>query len=241
MKQNQGSVSPGRDEDILRAFTTLFAFGKGKRPNIIVETGTYHGTGTTAMIVEAAKVAFKRPDMALQFYTIEADSRNFEIASKNLAGLRWVHLIHGSSVELAKAEEFIRSDEMLLNHGDYPDIAKDAADAIPFYLSEIRGQLPVFGGSIQGVDNVLMELWPKLDGKIPLFVLDSCGGIGWLEFQTICEMMGDSLFYVWCHDIAHVKHYRSYLYMKDHSEGWEIVEQWPKSWALFAHKAAEDK
>jgi hypothetical protein len=232
MIQNEGDVSAGTDKKLITALIKIFKLDKGKRPDIIIETGTYHGEGTTAMVIQAIKSVFKRPDLALRFITIEADSVNFDIATQNLSKHKWVQVIHGSSVNLEKAEKFIKNDEMLLNHENYPDVKIDASDPIPFYLSEVRGKLFIFGGTESGEDDLFSKLESQLYGKIPLFVLDSCGGIGWLEFQEMLKLMYDRPLYVWLHDINHVKHYRSYLYIKDHPREWKIIDERPDNWVL---------
>jgi hypothetical protein len=232
MRQNEGDVSAGTDDKLIAELSKLFKLDKGKHPDIVIETGTYHGEGTTAMVIQAIKSVFKRPDLALKFITIEADSVNFDIATQNLAQYKWVQVIHGSSVNLEKAEKFIKSDEMLLNHENYPDVRIDASDPIPFYLSEVKGKLFMFGGTESGEDNIFSKLEGQLYGKIPLFVLDSCGGIGWLEFQEMLKLMYSRPFYVWLHDINHIKHYRSYAYIKSHPKEWQITAEKPDNWVL---------
>ena len=43
----------------------------------------------------------------------------------------------------------------------------------------------------------------------PLIVLDSAGGIGYLEFQTVLKVMGNSEYFILLDDIHHLKHFRS--------------------------------
>jgi hypothetical protein len=238
VKQNPGGVRAEWDEDLVLQLMILFRQEKDTRPNFVVETGTYHGEGTTAQIIEAATRAFKKTPYRPKFITIEADEVNYNIAKGNLADRKWVTIVHGSSVPLQDAINFIKNDEMLINHEQYPDICMDAADPIPFYLAETEGKLAIFGGKASGEDNVFGRIKSDLDGKIPLFVLDSCGGIGWLEFQTIMKMMGDKrLYYVWLHDITHVKHFRSYQEMDQNPDKWQILFTSPDRWVLAMHVA----
>jgi len=239
MRQNPGLTSAGRDEKFVAAMKELFQQGKRKRPAAVIESGTYQGTGTTAAIIEAIKAVHKRPHLVVEMFTIEPDAKNFEIAKQNLGAAKWCRVIHGSSVDLQAAEDFIKNDEMLLNPDDYPDVYVDAADPIPFYLAEVRGEL--FGGGKNiGAENVFAALLPELERRICLWVLDSAGGIGWLEFNTVLEMMGHRRYYVWLHDIAHVKHIRSYDWIRMHRDEWDIIAEKPGEWCLALHEKKEE-
>ncbi|MFA4845084.1 MAG: hypothetical protein WC654_00810 [Patescibacteria group bacterium] len=236
MEQNIGGVSVEWDETLVSAFVQLFQMHKSVRPAKIIETGTYHGTGSTAHVVEAIRRCHKRPHLVAEMYSIEADEKNYEIAKKNLAGFPWVRVIHGSSVALDDAEDFITHDAMLLNHEEYPGISIDSKDPVPFYLAEIRGKLPNFGGKEQGADDVFESLKPEIITRVCLFMLDSAGGIGYLEFQKMQKMMGNRLYYVWMHDTNHVKHFRSVRDIRKSPETWGIVAERQGEWILAEHR-----
>jgi len=240
MKQNPGSVDFGKDYELMKALKKTFKQPIHRRPKYIVEAGTYHGLGTTYNIVHTIRRNIDNYPRKFTFYTIEADYGNYKIARHNWRNERWVHVIHGLSVDKRRALKFIETDEALLFHQQYPDILIDSQDPIPFYKAEIEGALPEFASEDQGKsdpeNNVFDRILPKVKDHCPLIVLDSCGGIGWLEFQQVLEICGRSRFYLLLHDINHVKHFRSYEYIK-HFEGKEfsIKAEKPGEWVYASH------
>lgn len=232
MKINPHPPNLGRDEMLIETLRNLFEDHKMRRPQAVIECGTFLGTGTTALVIEAltsSKWNHTRGKFP-SVYTIEADKGNHKQAVKNLP--RWVKCIHGCSVDIAEAVEFILNDEVLLHHNEYPDIYYDSNDPVNFYVNEITGQLPEFGGDGDTGENfVLKRLINFNEKKLPLFVLDSAGGIGFFEYQKVLELMKKKRFYVWCHDINHLKHFRSYQHMQE-AENCNIMTVKENEWVL---------
>jgi|SRR6218665_545313 len=59
----------------------------------------------------------------------------------------------------------------------------------------------------------------------PLFLLDSAGGIGYFEFQTVNRLMGGNPFFIILDDIHHLKHFRSYRDICKENSGFTIIEK----------------
>jgi hypothetical protein len=211
------------------------------RANVIIETGTYLGTGSTMMICKLIRSimtggssAAKAFDKILpEVFTIEASESNYNQARINLDRFRFCKVIHGCSVDVKDAIEFIKSDEAIINHEKYPQFIIDTLDdPVGFYTSEVAGQL--FGKGKKGKNFVLRTLIAENMNKRPIFILDSAGGIGWMEFQYVVNTMGRRRYAVLLDDVQHLKHFRSYLYAKKCN--WELLCEQPGRWALFLHQ-----
>jgi hypothetical protein len=225
---------------MIKAMKQLFRMPKIRRPKYIVESGTYLGEGTTYNTLFAIRRVVKYYPKNVTFYTIEADYGNYRKAKAKLRHEGWIHPIHGLSVDKRVALKFIETDEALLFHHEYPDILIDSQDPIPFYKAEIEGVLPEFGSKDQGQhepeNNVFARLLPVVAKKFPLIILDSCGGIGWLEFQTVMELLFKYRFYIFLHDINHVKHFRSYEFIKHYNNReFRILAEKENEWVLATH------
>ncbi len=224
VKQTQRLEVP-RTEKVVQ---TLESSIGSVRPRVVIESGTFLGTGSTLLILEAFGAT--RPEA---FYTIEVSPSLVERARVNLAAFPWVHVIWGLSVNRAEAVAFIESDPMLRDLDPSLDIFVDfLPDPRGGYLNEIR--CGIGGGSAQEVpENVLVPLLLKHRADRPLISLDSAGGMGWLEFQIVRQTMGDQPYLLFLDDINHIKHYRSKLaiessedfviYGSDFEEGWMVA------------------
>ncbi len=190
-----------------------------KRVDAVIETGTFEGRGSTTLIAEC--FADRAPPRA--FVTIEANWASWRRARMNLADFPFVNAVWGGSVPVDEALAFIRSDEWLLNHHNYPDVfIDDVDDPVAFYSREILGGL---GGEAVGVrgrilkcidrllryhgEDLLRRYLRRYRSYAPLVVLDSAGGIGFLEFSILRDTMRSSQYLVLLDDIQHIKHYRS--------------------------------
>lgn len=194
MKLNDGDVSVGVDKELENVFFNIFLQEAVFRPKVIVEFGTYHGLGSTLTMIGAIQRAKKEKVRNYpKFFTVEANENNYKIAKENLREFPWVEVIHGISTKLDEAIEFIENDDLLLNHEHFP-VKVDAEEPIPFYSEEVKGQLFIFGAGKQGRENVLGELSGRIQDKKPFFILDSCGGMGWFEFQKVVETMGHEVY-----------------------------------------------
>lgn len=186
---------------------------------VVIETGTHQGTGSTRILAECLPQA--------QIQTIEASEENYQIAVKNLSKFPNVRCRLGTSVWAHEAEEFMAGDPALQNHqsieGVYIDkVDVDGAALAAWYLAEVRG-----AGAVQ---NYLPYLIAKFAENKKLIVLDSAGGIGWLEFQVVVREMINQEFYLLLDDTHHLKHYRSVEYAAKNPEEFEVVGQGDGWW-----------
>ena len=151
-------------------------------------------------------------------------------------------------MELRRAIAFVESDEFIRCHDRHPDIfIDDVDDPVGFYSRELRGELS--GGTprelqrfVYLVDRALRYSGENLLGKSlervrnanPLVILDSSGGVGWLEFTLLRETMERRPFVLLLDDIHHVKHFRSFQHVRadpafeilgfDERHGWMLAK-----------------
>jgi hypothetical protein len=150
-------------------------------------------------------------------------------------------------VNRSKAVEFIKNDDVLDNHEKIRDIyIDDIVNPKHFYLNEVSGTPRRLERQSEAcvhiVETLVLEggglasrvLTPIRENR-PLIVLDSAGGIGWLEFSTVVEVMGDFEYFLLLDDIHHLKHFRSYATVRQ-SDKFEIqgVNE-SAGWMLAAH------
>ena len=194
-------------------------FLKEVRPSHVIETGTYEGLGSTKIIAEL----LTQLKCADQFVTVEANWKSWKKAKRNLQPYSFVKPLWGNTVDVKHASAFIMDDEVLKHPENYPDLLFDTPyNQQQFYLDEINGKL---GGRVSkrnmlaylmdrslhfSGSNLLTKYLQKFRGHEPLIVLDSAGGIGWLEFQIVRETLGNQSYHILLDDINHVKHFRSY-------------------------------
>ena len=220
--------------ELREAFEKVFKYFPARsRPRAVIETGTYAGLGTTGVmcdVIRNSPLAKKGLLSSKSFISIEADPERVKEAKKNLERHKiFLKIKTGLSVDHEEALQFIENDELLLNHEDYPGVYYDAEDPIPFYKEEIS----TVPSTPQGVplDNLLLREIPNHLSKTPLFVLDSAGGIGWLEYQVVTKLMLGRPYWIWLHDIHHVKHIRSYCHILN-AKDCRIVAEKEKEWVL---------
>ena len=124
------------------------------------------------------------------------------------------------SVDKHEAAQSIHADPLLRERGPEPDIYIDfLPDPVAGYLLELEGAL----GGDEG-------LAPP--GRRPLFCLDSAGGVGLLEYQTVRRLMGQKPFIVWIDDVNHVKHYRSLLDLQSDPAASHLSLNWDEGWGV---------
>lgn len=214
----------------------------------IVESGTYLGLGSTTTIAHAILNAKSIPP---RFYTLEIDKTNFLLARQNLEKFPFVLPVWGVSVNKDEAMRFIDNDEAINHHEKFPEVFIDTlTNPAAFYKAELEGQLFKNEAKIsilQKIGNVLgvtqkhefefdffEKKIPEIRTTIPLFLLDSSGGIGFLEFQKMHQLMDGNPYWLILDDIHHLKHFRSYefvknskdfeIYASDFSNGWLIAK-----------------
>lgn len=195
---------------------------------IAIETGTYLGTGSTRFVADA----FLRVDEPTVFYTVEANYENAMAARRNLESYRFVLPLWGNTVDVAAAEQWLKHDEALAHPERYPDIWTDhMANAVAHYGAEVRGSAPPKDHPDWAGENLLAKLLEEFQDANPLVILDSAGGIGFLEFTVLLGEMKGKPFHLLLDDVGHVKHFRSMAYMQEHPEQFTILGTQDK-WAL---------
>jgi len=151
----------------------------------IIETGTFHGNGSTKIFAETKKYVF----------SIECNYENWAISTNNLLKYPNVCVINGLSLnreEIIKGLLNEKFDIVTTYDSDYPK---------SFYMREVS-QRVVLENSLDVFTN---------NDRNQLIFLDSAGGVGYLEFKKI---MSYDLEYIKkkviiLDDISHIKHIRS--------------------------------
>src|SRR5262245_42992701 len=112
-------------------------FRKEKSTHIL-ETGTYHGLGSTTLIAES----FPENSPPQMFLTIEINWDSWCHAKRNLQRFPFVIPLWGRTVPLHRALLFVETDDALRNHHKYPDIfIDDTRDPMQCYRNELLGRL----------------------------------------------------------------------------------------------------
>ncbi|MDQ3194270.1 MAG: hypothetical protein M3P82_04635 [Bacteroidota bacterium] len=238
------SVSMSTDNSFISALDNLFA--ENNITNIL-ESGTFIGLGSTTLLAEAI-LKSKKPLPV--FVTIEVDQKLHKEAVKNLSSYEFIVPKWGLSVSSNHAKEFIKTDEAIQNHSKYPDVfIDDTEDPVRFYLDEINGMLSgpskkTFSGKVKDLlknskkinfeEKIFETTIPKIKNSNPLFLLDSAGGLGFLEFQKVQTLMEGLGHFLILDDIHHLKHFRSYkevcenkdykILDKNIEQGWVIAK-----------------
>lgn len=236
---HQAHISMRRDAHL---DTVLVELMRQKGTRHVIETGTYVGTGSTTALAEAlirAGTASPRLD------TIEVNPAHHRQAQANLAAYPFVRCHWGLSVGFAEAEDFIGKDAILSRHEAESDIyIDDTIDPRKFYLEEIRGNLVSEASDAAGApaggtpDNLLPALLRQTPATGTLILLDSAGGIGWLEFLTTLREMQDKDYLLLLDDIGHIKHYRSKRHVESAGDFQVLAAGDARGWILAEHKAA---
>jgi len=181
----------------------------------IIETGTFHGDGSTRIFADTGKYVF----------SIECNTQNFQISSQNLGAYQNVCVLHGLSLS---KEELIKG---LLHESFDLDVTYDSKFPKSFYMREISQNVVV--------ENAL-ELLCNNNRKQLIF-LDSAGGVGWLEYLWVMNLPKEFLQnkILMLDDINHIKHYRS---VKDLAEkGYDVQISEDKRFAWTKLSADERK
>ena len=216
----------------------------------VVETGTYDGLGSTTTVAEAFHASDVTPKF---FYTCDINLSKFKRARKNLTPYPFVNCLWGRSVKLDEAVEFMHGDEMLNHHEKYPDLFIDGVeDPVSFYLDELkRGFMfrkwavgyylkmsfyRLFGIAKYQGEDLLRRLLASHGEARTLVVLDSAGGIGFLEFKVVTEMMKNRRYWLLLDDIMHIKHYRSFEQIKADPSFRLLGHNASRAWALAQHE-----
>lgn len=236
-----------QDDDSLRqALLTLY---RQKPITHVLETGTNIGLGSTKFIAETLASQNAPPH---QFVTIEANHNSWRQAKENLKPFPWVNPLWGLSTSREEALRFIGRDPVLLDHRKYPNVyIDDVDDPVGFYSNEIAGRLG--GGTRNPIEKMreiadrprfyagegLLEKWLEaLRSYEPLIVLDSAGGVGYLEFNTVLRVMAKHPFLMLLDDICHLKHFRSYQDIYNDERFAVVGESKEAGWLLARYQTA---
>jgi hypothetical protein len=236
------SISMKDDEQLRKTLRKVVEEDKIKH---LIETGTHHGLGSTSLIAES----FPQDSPPELFVTIEANWTSWRKARRNLFRFSFVQPLWGKSVNTKEALNFIQNDDLLHNHKDYKDVFIDNVDdPVTFYSDEILGNLGIgrfkfirsIGEMIDRVfhykgQDLLKHYLIQFREKKPLVILDSAGGVGFLEFSILMDIMGSYPFLLLLDDIHHVKHYRSYTHVRSDPSFSMISVNEQAGWLLASH------
>lgn len=185
--------------------------------DVIVESGTFNGLGSTTFLSEA----FKHSQRLKALHTIELNYSSYREARSNLEGYSFVHCHYGCSVEIKKAILFIEQDEAIKGHDKYPHVfIDDLTDPVSFYTKELRGHLGmgklkkslnqlIYRESRSPKENLITKLAYQYPTEQVLIALDSSGGMGWMEFQHTLKVFSGRMIWLMLDDTHHLKHFRS--------------------------------
>lgn len=211
----------------------------------VVETGTYLGTGSTRML--AAAFPSDRPPES--FVTIEANWSSWRAALGNLTEFPFVTVLWGRTMPRRVALEFVRGDDALRHHERWPDVfIDDTRHPVKSYSRELRGRL---GRRPRGLrllmrfasdrlrryagEDLLTRSLQRVREQRPLILLDSAGGIGWLEFQTVLREMASMPYTIVLDDTHHVKHFRSLAHIRADAAFTIVARSEEHGWVVAHH------
>ena len=239
----KASISMSDDLRLKKALRKLFLENS---INFLIETGTYLGTGSTKVIAES----FPQNKKPKKFYTIEMNYNSYKQAVKNLKKFDFVKVLWGNSVFIKDALNFIRNDEAIFNHGKYSNIfIDDIENPVKFYEKEIKGkfnsnpnQTQTFRPYLRNIflkprENLLKKLLNTYKDQKCLIILDSAGGIGYLEYKIVKENMNEKIYWLLFDDIHHLKHFRSFAEIKSNSDFKIIDYSLECGWLLAKHNS----
>ncbi len=156
----------------------------------IIETGTFHGNGSTQVFAETKKPVF----------TIECNFNNWQIANYNLQNYKNVSCIHGLSLKRSELIKNLMTEKFDL------ETTYDSESPKTFYMNEICQPVVV-----EGALELLVNNWQH-----QLVFLDSSGGVGYHEFLNFMQF--EPIFItrkvLLLDDISHIKHKRSVEYLQ---------------------------
>ena len=152
-------------------------------PSKIIETGTFHGTGTTKIIASSLK------ELGLnntQFYSIEVNTNNHLIAKENikLSNLQgYVTLLNGLSLPHSLLPSVDEIEKNTVKEIEFDDIFVDhkETDRARLYFNETNFEYVE--------DDLLQKCLITFDYKPDFVLLDSGGHIGNIEFNYLVEKL----------------------------------------------------
>ncbi len=239
------SISMSSNEKFIKALDRLF---NEHDIAYVFESGTFNGLGSTTKL---AKAIVQSGKPIKQFITVEISKKYYTQAKKNLAAYEFVTPAYGLTVGFDEARKFIDGDDAIKNHDKYPEIFIDNTDnPVKFYSDEIEGHLAqeslrekvanlFVRAKKTPIEEKLFEKYlTGMAGQTPLVLLDSAGGIGYLEFQLVMKIMDGRSFFLILDDIHHLKHFRSYKTVKEDNNFTILDESYEQGWAIAYYEEA---
>lgn len=188
-------ISHGFKEDIREYFEDF-------KPETILETGLYHGMGSTRIIAELIRDI---PIPRAEFYSIECSKANIAIAKENLKHgdlLKHVNIISGLSIP----KEMLPDEQDITNTIALAILAKAKADhlddpknAASHYLKE-TAQFER--------DDRIGDIMKLFRNKLDFALLDSGGHMGKIEFDYLISNLRSTCV-IALDDTRHCKHLES--------------------------------
>lgn len=176
------------------------------RPKKILETGTYLGQGTTAVIAEA----MKQNGIDSTFFTIEVNPRYHAQAKayleskgypvQALCGLSIPQRLLPSREQIQQTTTAVQDESLFVDH-------PEPVRAQRYYQETDFPEVP---------DDLLGKCLADFDGRPDLVLLDSAGHLGWIEFEYLLERLKGPCILA-LDDIDHIKHHRSFQHMQKDS------------------------
>lgn len=177
----------------------------------IIETGIGFGKGSTLI--------FAKTDLPV--FAIECNAQHIGMAKKHLKDYPNVSILHGYSLKHKEMIKFIFKDNV---YEKYPKLKREGGNKAPlFYLQEISCHAPA--------ENLLARLISN--NKRQLVLLDSSGGVGYLEFKKFMSIDYLKNKVLMLDDVRHVKHYRSVKELKKKSIKFNYCNSKRWGWAKF--------
>ncbi len=239
------SISMSKDSKFKEVITKLLQEGKVKS---ILESGTFNGLGSTTMLCE---LITKNNITLNHFYTIEVEEPMYQQAILNLQKYPFVKPLWGMSLSKEDCLNFIDNDEAINNHEKYPDIFIDSTEnPKEFYKNEIEGSLSIKISAKKKITDTITSFFqkpsiknavpqdcfkkyiPQIENDCPIILLDSAGGVGLLEFQTVMSIMKDKPFYLILDDVHHLKHFRSLEFVRKNNSFNILAENLEQGWVV---------
>lgn len=173
-------------------------------PAVIIETGLYHGTGSTKLIASI----IKKLDLTnSKFYSIECNPKFIDIAKSNLYDdelLDYVQIENGLSIPKEWLPSKWSIDQEIKNAQE----KKMTVDHELVDSGMYEQETVVFCE-----DNILGRLFEKHPLRIEFILLDSAGHTGIVEFMYVTSLLKHKCC-IALDDTKHLKHYRSLETMK---------------------------
>jgi len=201
----------------------LIELFKETKPECVVETGTYLGTGTTTLLWNARQAA----RLNTRIVTIECNPKNYRDACHHFRRKNMlIDARLGLSIPKSSLPDFneIQRVYVELEHSRNGEIYYDhkPSERASAYYRETDFNVP---------DDLLHSV--IADHRLPpirLFLLDSAGHVGTIEFVRLVKLM--NLFqskiawpvYLLLDDTRHCKHERTLAFLKNQPD-WDVVHE----------------